>query len=217
MLKNGFLTFKCMILYKYYDASDKNNISNILNNELYFSEIRKFQDEEDMSYCYYDMFSGTRVYSLRDKLRIRASCFCAVFSIDMWESYANNGNGFCLEYEMNDVLKVATEIMKMEYMDADKIERIKQNADVIFKKNKFKGDVCLKTLLYCMRLKDKEKYAHEKELRAFSFNKTENVIPVKIHIGYKVNEYTKRQIIKHCLECGIDFDFFASFDNCIRM
>ena len=46
------------------------------------------------------------------------SCFTYTFSDFMWEQYANNGNGFCMEFELKD----SDKFFPVVYLDKDKLD-----------------------------------------------------------------------------------------------
>lgn len=116
-------------LYKYYPIVDY-ALQSLKNEEVCFNSMRAFRDKREgkfhmaakepglfglnekvagwLSVEYSDRIIGQiRVLSLTKKYNMKY----------MWEKYANNGAGFCIEYKCQDLLQISTDISEILYSD----------------------------------------------------------------------------------------------------
>ena len=96
-------------LYKFYSWSNKHSLENIIESKLFFSCPKEsFEDEND---CAISGFDGSKVFP-----NIRVACFSGKPSNHMWEKYASNGNGVCLQYLVDDLRKIG-DVVPVKYVD----------------------------------------------------------------------------------------------------
>ena len=119
-------------LYKYYPIIDY-ALQSLKNEEVCFNSMRAFEDKREgefhmaakepglfelndkvsnwLSEEYSDRIIGQiRVLSLTKKCNMRY----------MWEKYAGNGTGFCIEYKHQDLLRISTDVQEIFYSDENR-------------------------------------------------------------------------------------------------
>jgi len=105
-------------LYKYYsltDNTEKNEkkFNTLLQKKVFLSEVKDFNDPFDCKAFYYnsDVLSkhdrlkhcnGRVIDDFSSMQRVASLTECGVQSMPMWAHYANNHEGFCVAYDMND-------------------------------------------------------------------------------------------------------------------
>lgn len=196
-----------MKLYKFYSASSKYTLVNILNNQLYFAKPSEFNDPLDSYLKIIENETNKVVFDLRQN-SLRVLCLTAEISEYMWKRYADNGNGFCLEYDSEDICKNPEDIKKVVYMPETEIYNTLKAGVRKYElsecRDKSTG-LCLILIAYMYK---RTKYKEEKEYRALSKCKTKNVVPKRIIIGDKVKNPVKKEIKQHCsmnnIECVLE-------------
>ena len=119
-------------LYKYYPIVDY-ALQNLKNEKVCFNSMRTFNDKREgefhmtakepgsfelndkisnwLSEEYSDRIIGQiRVLSLTKKCNMRY----------MWEKYAGDGTGFCIEYKYQDLLRISTDVQEVCYSDENR-------------------------------------------------------------------------------------------------
>lgn len=99
------------MIYKYYSNLSEYAINNYINDKLCFSHVDQFNDINEFQSEMDDKISlPNKEDNLTDdlielqKLRVRICCFSNNSNLDnMWGYYANNGKGFCLGYDENEI------------------------------------------------------------------------------------------------------------------
>lgn len=115
---NSNLNNKSLFKYKCFN---KNNIECLLKNELYISCITCMNDPFECN-IYIDIekakiklniSNNNEIYRMKNIFEkiIKGSIYCASFCKDdnnkhLWKSYANNYEGFVIEYKINDLINV---------------------------------------------------------------------------------------------------------------
>lgn len=180
-----------MELYKYRTLSDIERLFDILaKNRLYAATYEQFEDDQEGHY-YSDNIPNEIVREMRNaKQQVRICSLCKSSLIqEMWDRYADNGKGLCMQVQAN-VKRKKWICCKTHY-----------NSNL-----PFYGELQAPQHLDVMKNKLKN-YEHEAEIRyiksvkASSNNKIYLPIVIeKIYLGYKMPDEDKnmiRTLVKH--------------------
>ena len=134
----------------------------------------------------------------------------------MWNSYAASRAGFCLEYDIRDVVN---QILKMEHTSIIPVRYVddrKQTEDIYFTSEDFKDDEKMqrKYRLSCMT-KNKVPYVKEREWRILESDVydleedgrlTEFIFPKKIYLGKNMSEEYKLKLTEIATKHNIQIE-----------
>lgn len=116
-------------LYKYYPIIDY-ALQSLKNEEVCFNSMRAFEDKSEGEFHMAAKEPG--IFELNEKVsnwlseefsdriigQIRVLSLTKKYNIKyMWEKYAANGTGFCIEYKYQDLLQISTDINEVLYSD----------------------------------------------------------------------------------------------------
>lgn len=114
-------------LYKYYPIVEY-ALASLEREEVCFNSMKAFNDDQEGKFHMAARESG--VYDLHEKLaerigeeysekiifQYRILSLTTKFNMKyMWEKYAQNGTGFCIEYQYQDLINISTDVDKIEY------------------------------------------------------------------------------------------------------
>lgn len=114
-------------LYKYYPIRDY-SINNLINEEVCFNSMNEFNDTLEGKYNVVAKEKG--VYNIGELLAERLGKEYSSYIIFnyrvlsltigydfkyMWENYAENGTGFCIEYKYQDLLNISDDVESITY------------------------------------------------------------------------------------------------------
>jgi len=243
------------VLYKYFwldDNEDKNalRLSTLERGEIYLSTLDQFNDPfEGKAFVFKDDAAAPWGFRKPDyqefvnhiNSHARICCFANPKekhqNMPMWAYYANNHQGFCVEYQMNAIQK------KFLYPVSYDPQRVVGNAflgnlimgiiDMVKKgqdSSQMSGDLSVYNHLAYLSLTCKHfSWEHEKEVRALvptKFGKFFPAIPSKIYVGMNCspeNENALINIARNFLGCQLfkmqeatdDCDFFLREDRLV--
>ena len=178
-----------MKLYKYRTLSNIRWLIDILvNNRLYATTYDDFEDEMEGHY-YSNNISEDIIHEFRNakkQARICSLCKSTVIQ-EMWQEYASDGNGICLQIQVKNKGWESIEIpYRPDLLHYDELNEPKR----------------LSVLQYKL-----EGYIHESEVRYIKFVKSNlkrkiylPIIIKKIYLGYKMPDDDKNMIrtfVKH--------------------
>lgn len=212
-------------LYKYC-ALDKNRIIALQNDQVFGNSPENFNDPLDSfmvseyERLYVDRSNNQSEDPLfhRDTLKLlrslRVTCFSSntPMSYDsylMWSHYADYHRGICVEYEVNDILKLMTSKFMLSIKDGEAIilpcfYHGEKDYDTIEKQS-------LKGVFF-----KHDAWAYEKEYRLIfnSFNGNYiNLKPSKIFVGCNISDHEKQFIKTFCKDRDIEFNDKVSKDQ----
>lgn len=135
------------MIYKYREIHNDKHIANFKNNQLLFNYIYKFDDRNELDIkftddlCSDDMRgTGLDLSPLLKEERafiIRVCSLCRSSTSDyMWKEYAADGEGFCLGYELEDILNADKNIICGDVFYDDNTPELGENSspEEVFKK-----------------------------------------------------------------------------------
>ena len=143
-----------MKIYRYREASNY-NIEYLANNAVNGSLFATFKDVGELNIDISDFISRKYEYTEEGKKQlissfldnIKHNYYLACFTFNspydnnlMWKKYANNGNGFCLEYDYNELLSTAFMKRMSTPIFFEKVE---------YKKEPFLIDKIIKEMISC--------------------------------------------------------------------
>lgn len=106
------------MIYKYYSNLSEYSISNFTDGVLCFSHIDDFKDKNEFDIISDDeqlVGTGLDLSSYLKEYRAFLVRICSLCKRNnskyMWKEYANDSNGFCLGYEVIDILKADAKII----------------------------------------------------------------------------------------------------------
>jgi hypothetical protein len=199
-------------LYQYRNGKSEDghiyDIDNLYDNKVWASAACYFNDPYDCS-----LLLNTDIYGEEDRnylqecmkttsRSIAKYCFVSCFSeknksLCMWAYYANNHQGFCVEYEKKSLKNV----FPINYNN----EILPFNCNLSFDKLVFKS-----------ALNKSEDWVHEREWRMLSYRKVtevpqkgillESCKPTKIYLGCKINNNLEEAISQYCKKEKVDLD-----------
>ena len=194
---------------------DKIKLKSIKDQSLWFSYYKMFEDQTEFeTKCNLIELSKKSNYDIQ-KMAFQIECqrqlmdvCCLTYEMNdkMWNEYANNCQGCCLELEIID----ARMLLPIFYCDKDSIDftdsLIKANIIITHEKDMLKklNSRCFHELaLFPYFIKDEKTYSWEKEIRLFcgdAFDNTNDFLGGKVYpfkkeqLGYKGVGYT----YSHC-------------------
>ena len=128
------------MIYKYYKDGSGHAISNFQKGVICFSHAAVFEDKKEANAAFAEEISlkGTPLETDETKtiaeqiakVRFRYRIFCACQNLDeeyLWEKYAENEKGFCLEYDENDFRRISDQIIIKSIVYSDHIPEIAYN------------------------------------------------------------------------------------------
>ncbi len=116
------------IFYHYFNGTtdkDKNNYSlqNLQNGKVYFSYIRYFNDPYEAAFypdesCNYSIVDLPNI-EYKYEMQCRVFCFSETFQNPiMWSHYGNSHKGFCVGYDIKDILSIPSIVFdRVTYSD----------------------------------------------------------------------------------------------------
>ncbi len=127
-----------MYVYKYYRISE-HSFENLKENKICFNYMGNFADsnegkfwvasettrtisdlvEEKLSRCLADRVSLSFTEAILFKIRVFSATNSPYYHY-MWDEYADNGKGFCVAYEEQDLQRCSTDSNDINYVDAIK-------------------------------------------------------------------------------------------------
>ena len=223
-MKNSYLNNKSLFKYK---CVSKNNIECLLKNELYISCITCMNDPCECN-IYIDIEKAKIKLNILDNNEIsrwknifekivKGCIYCASFCKDgnnehLWKSYANNYEGFVIEYNLDDLIN-ALKITGINFCD-DYIQYVNNNSmdftDSFIKSVKIDcSDYVNKDWFFLKNKKWKKEREYrivintppEKEIIYNGENKgilLKNIKPTCIIMGSKIDEESLKTINEYC-------------------
>ncbi len=209
-------------LYKYLPFNS-DNLKSTLNNEIWFSIPKRFNDPFDCMGIYWDSKemidyvskknSNKKVLSIEDinkilkstiqslTYHIKVSCFTEdLYSMPMWANYSENHSGFCIEYDFS---KLSYNDNFSKYLFPVAYESNKYDITELFKiilNNTNDHRVFL--LFFLMQTKHIS-WNYEKEWRIFNIEHSIisgsikcPVKPTAIYLGFKCNSEDTKMVLK---------------------
>lgn len=204
------------VLHKYFSLNDDRSLNDskihyISESKVYLSTLSSFNDPFEGKFLIFNQDNLAQkgwnidlIHHYYDNLRSfwRATCLSDTNeqNMPMWAHYANNHQGFCVEYILNDTQK--------KYIFPVSYESNRQYADSIitrvinaFGKYKYEGiepDEKDSVLLHCLFLSFAAKHkswSHEHEYRIIHVESDFSLIASKIYIGLNCKpEYVQNLI-----------------------
>lgn len=199
-------------LYQYRSGKSEDghiyDIDNLYHNKVWASAACHFNDPYDSSLLLdIDIYGEKYKKYLQECLKttsrnIAQHCYISCFSeknnsLCMWAYYANNHEGFCVEYDIN-LLK---NVLPINY----------NNAILPFNCN-----LTFDMLIFKSALNKSEDWIHEKEWRMLSFEKVteepkkgillESCKPSKVYLGCKINNHLEETITRYCKKEKVDLN-----------
>lgn len=209
-------------LYKYLPFNS-DNLKSILNNEIWFSIPKRFNDPFDCRGVYWDskeildymlkVNTNEKLTNLEDINKmlegtiqsliyhIKVSCFSEdLYSMPMWTNYSENHSGFCVEYDFS-ILHYNNNFSKYLFPVAYESNRHNiTNLIKIILNNTEDHRVFL--LFFLMQLKHIS-WNYEKEWRIFNIEDSVKsgliecpVKPTAIYLGFNCNEEDTNMVLK---------------------
>lgn len=214
-------------LVKYYSLNDddvvnKSKIEYLKEQKIYLSKFSGFNDpfegkffrfdKEKLEEHGWDKDSVVAYYnSIAESFRYTCLSDTDENNMPMWAYYANNHQGFCVEYLLAE--KQKKYIFPVTYEP----ERISANAittNLLYEYMKMKqegkdytetsadADVYLQMMILSLAAKHKS-WEHEKEYRIICHRDEFPAIPSKIYIGLNCKEEYKRELVKAAKSIGV--------------
>lgn len=209
----GFSTYYPSSLYRYGTARHAKD--EIKNHYIHLSPVSKLSDPYDSlipalsilkkSNLYSSIYkdtddSGALLKEIPDIIKefLTICCFAEDYkSFPMWDHYANQYTGVCIEYDCSKLIKYAAPF---------KVKYSKKAFASFPKKANNEFEFLMSSLVGCVLTKNNE-YSYEKEWRYFN-GSFENEIDIKdsinrVYLGDKCVRYSK-QIIQICQDNNIE-------------
>ena len=215
-------------IFKYYSLNNDSNLNDsklksLREGKVYVSSREKFNDPYD-DYGY--IYNHKSVSTYAEKLGIQwllndiypdfkaISCFTKSGNDNfaMWAHYANNHQGYCIEYDLKKNFELCSMVLPVEYVDKKiyltemikgRLEFVKQNSDAKLLEDALK--FCT-IFLSCVKQKT---WNYEEEIRLVCSKDIPsksyfNAMPNKIYIGSKCREEYANSLLQIGRSLNID-------------
>ncbi len=213
--KNSFIPNK---LYKYYSLDDRKEVNEkklscLEENKIFLSDFNSFNDPFEGRYFMFDYKKlqeyGLQKENVQDILsalqkNLKVSCFTNTNeqNMPMWAYYANNHQGYCVEYELDEEQKklIFPVLYENERRSGDwTIVSLLDSVRNIKDKDKIKDDgfyFYLQILVLANTVKHSS-WFHEKEFRIMSpLDNFFYANPRKIYIGKDCEQKYKNKLVE---------------------
>lgn len=211
-------------IYKFYSFTEDEKLNQkkldcLNSNKIFLSSREMFNDPYDDKGYYID---HNEIGKYGEKLGVqwylkdsypdfkKICCFTAngPDNMAMWANYANNHQGYCVEYKMNSAenFEFSTMCLPVQYVSKriDLTEIIKQRIDISIKRSDNSlVEECLKYCSIILTCVKHESWEYENEVRFCHPNNGTNyfdAVPYRIYIGSSCNK--KEELINIAKDIG---------------
>lgn len=214
-------------IYKYFSLNDdeylnKMKLETLKNNKVYLAENSAMNDPFEGKAFFYDNkelvkyerlshCDGRIIDDFSDYIRIASFTGKSVNCMPMWAHYANNHEGFCVEYDTNKNIELRSCLFPVQYTDKriditnimdtvtkELIESIEKSIKGSIKQIKINNFILVWISTYYNCIKHKS-WSYEEEIRCLVGKNAPgspymNAIPSAIYIGMNCNEFKKKEL-----------------------